>query len=511
MAGTVTSPPIPTFRTKAGEDSPSTFFDAKNSPSALTSPPIPALQLKIRPDASPTAHAGATVGLHSPAIGGISTSFDAAIAAAMAAEDAASGSESAGSSGPIKSRLSSKVWKARQQAFTELAALFKSATATTDDVFQEHLADLKRGLADANAAVQDASLDACAAFIECAAIAPTAGEELVGVFVEKCFAGRPAVKKKSAELCVTLTEAGCTTVSAVLVAGFAHKQPKVVDACIQLCFEQRQLFGMKHCVTRDMVKAMIPLFEHKTEAVRTEVMKLAVELHRWLGDDLLKAFKDLRDSQLEELKAKCAASKSAPPPVAQRGIRTEAEAEAEPSVAPVDLDFTQPTQPIAILNRLPKNWADALTKKDEKWQERVRLIDLLLALMPAERPKLVGTAADYGEVVKALKKSLGDSIVVVAAAATKALGQLAEGLEKEFSSYGKALCSTLLDKMNDKDKRLVDASHRALDQIASHCVPISDLVPPPPLTCTQTQAHFKWCLLRSLPCRRHCTLLLRRA
>jgi len=91
----------------------------------------------------------------------------------------------------------------------------------------------------------------------------------------------------------------------------------------------------------------------------------------------------------------------------------------------------------------------------------------------AKAPKLA--SGDYHEVVKTLKKALGDSMVVVVATSANALGHLSKGLGKEFSSMAKSSCSNLFDRLKEKDKRVIVAVHEALDNFFAKSISIDSV------------------------------------
>ena len=67
------------------------------------------------------------------------------------------------------------------------------------------------------------------------------------------------------------------------MAGFKHKQPKIVAACAEgLCTALKQ-FGAKVINVKLLVKALPPLFDHRDKGVRAAAKALTVEMYRWLG------------------------------------------------------------------------------------------------------------------------------------------------------------------------------------------------------------------------------------
>ena len=261
-----------------------------------------------------------------------------------------------------------------------------------------------------------------------------------------------------------------------LLGLFRHKQAKVVAASVQMFTQLLQEFGVQHshCPTKDVTKAVPKLLDNSDANVRTEVMSLAVELCRWCGNGpkaLIEKHLEGKSSgaMLAEFKSR---TDEMAPPSALRVLKGSAASSGTSMAAAAPVDVADLAEPVDVLAKLEakkdtKNWADAVLKK-EKWQEKKDMLDALITL--ADTPRIGGSGGEYSDVVKSLKKLLGDSMVVVVSLAAKALGLLARGMRKEFVQHAKQMCAPLIDKLGDKDKRVLIAVHDALDNIAQHCL-----------------------------------------
>src|SRR5699024_4256940 len=115
-----------------------------------------------------------------------------------------------------------------------------------------------------------------------------------------------------------------------------------------------------------------------------------------------------------------------------------------------------------ILAKLPGDFYTALEAK--KWQERKEALEKLQQLLEAN-PKLV-TTADYGEMMKNLKRIIGkDTNIVVATLGIKCLSQLATGLRKGFDKYAHGCVAVLLEKFKEKKANVVQALREAIDAV----------------------------------------------
>lgn len=125
-----------------------------------------------------------------------------------------------------------------------------------------------------------------------------------------------------------------------------------------------------------------------------------------------------------------------------------------------EIDLNDCLEAVDVQSKIPKDFCDKLMGLP-KWTEKKEMLDVLIEKVGV--PKIA--PGDFHEIVKMLKKLMGDSMVVLVASAVTATGLLARGLRKDFSQYAKILLSTLLDRLKEKDFRVKDALHVALEHI----------------------------------------------
>lgn len=325
---------------------------------------------------------------------------------------------------------------------------------------------------------QEKGLEAALAYVENCRTADRVSAECIDGVVTKCVA---APKTKTKDLAKQIVLMFCEIESyekviEELIKGFAHKNPKVVSGCINNMTACLHNFGAKVIKVSPLLKAIIPLLDHRDKSVRDEGKALIVESYRWVGDLMKQQLNGLKPVQLSELEtefANLAGVKAKPERIlrsqqqfggggAAEGDAGEGEGQADgaddddaPEVAdPFDL-----IDPVDILDKLPKNFFDLVEEK--KWQLRKEALDALLPL--SQSPK-ISTNGDYGDLIRVLKKFIGkDSNVMLVALAVQCLAGLAKGLRAGFKNGATQCLLTVLEKFKEKKSNVVSALIEAAD------------------------------------------------
>ena len=102
-----------------------------------------------------------------------------------------------------------------------------------------------------------------------------------------------------------------------LLAGLANKNPKVmviefyfciftllskvISGCVMNLTECLRGFGAKVIKVSPLLKAIVPLMDHRDKAVREEGKKLIIESYRWIGEVMKSQLTALKPLQLTEL------------------------------------------------------------------------------------------------------------------------------------------------------------------------------------------------------------------
>jgi cytoskeleton-associated protein 5 len=258
--------------------------------------------------------------------------------------------------------------------------------------------------------------------------------------VNKCLNGKAKTKEKAFDIILMYIEAEKQEiVQEELMKGLENKQPKVVQACLEILRRALADFSSKTIPIKPFMKYVPKLLEDREKIVRDETRLLAIEMYRWVGQAMMPQLQGLKPKMLEELETefKNAVSGGEKPRQmrflrSQQDLKAKMEAELEQramngggaggaggagagadcvdgdagveNIDPYDL-----MEPAEILSKLPKDFKEKLEAK--KWQERKEVLDNLLLILQ-KNPRLVIT--DYYELVNDIKKvNAGEFFVVV--------------------------------------------------------------------------------------------------
>lgn len=95
----------------------------------------------------------------------------------------------------------------------------------------------------------------------------------------------------------------------------------------------------------------------------------------------------------------------------------------------------------------------------KKWNEKKEALDQLFT--DSSVPKI--KAGDYMNLIKLIKKLIGDTNPAVSQAAVKVCGSLSNGLRKNFEPYVKEMLPTLIQKFKEKRPGFAEDIFLALD------------------------------------------------
>lgn len=375
----------------------------------------------------------------------------------------------------VEDKIVNKLWKARLDGYEEATKQFK--TWDEDDPKWKNYQGLaKKMVTDTNAVAQEKGLECCLAFAENCKTAPKTAAEVVDGLVLKCVAAPKAKTKELAtQLCLMYCEIEAQEkVIEQLLAGFANKNPKVVSGCVNNVTECLRSFGAKAIKISPLLKAIIPLMEHRDKDVREGGKRLIIESYRWIGDMMKVQLKDIKEVVMKELEAEFSNLSDVGKAKPERWLRSqgppkevvreagqeagEDEEDEEEDSQDSALDPYEMLDPVEILSKLPKDFYEKVEEK--KWQLRKEALDALLAL--TENPKL--QPGDFHELVKVLKKFISkDTNVLLVAIACKCMAGLAKGLRNNFKQQANNNLSVCLEKFKEKKVGVVTALRDCVD------------------------------------------------
>ncbi|CAF0721167.1 unnamed protein product [Adineta steineri] len=398
---------------------------------------------------------------------------------------------------PCDEKVQHKAWKARMTGYEECVKLFRTQDSDKSPEFSKYLGLIKKFVIDTNENAREKALDAVFAFVEEAQVAgKTVGEVAPGL-ISKCLNGRAKMKERAFDVLLMYVEIEKQAdIEDELVKGLENKQPKIVQACVELLRKGLSEFGSKVLPIKPFIKQVVPLLDDRDKSVRDEAKLLLVEVYKWIGKQtLLPLIQNVKPIQLQELQTEFDKLdlNGADKPRQTRFLRsqqdlkqkmeqTQASTTVGASVAiedvnvemQEDLDPFEMMEPVNILDRLPKDFFDKIESK--QWKERKEVLDDLITIL-TQNPKLVPDA-DYFELIKALKKIISkDSNVPVALVAAKCLTALAKGLRKAFKSHAVGVLEVCLDRFREKKTNVIEALRETCDAVypSTNLDPLSEV------------------------------------
>ena len=375
---------------------------------------------------------------------------------------------------PIDKKIGHTVWKARKEGYEEAAKVFITWDEE-DPKWAAYLGLARRMVTDSNAVAQEKGLECCLVLAEYCEAAPRIAAEVVEGLVTKCVAApKTRTKELATKLCLALCEVEAhEKVIETLLDGFSNKNPKVVAGCVRNVAECLRCFGAKVIKISPLLKATVPMLEHRDKNVREEAKKLIIEAYRWVGEVMKTQLRDLKEVIMKELEAEFSSvgdvGKAKPEmwlrsqgPAreggSQEGQREGGGEEKGAGEEAHEVDPFEMFEPVEILSKLPKNFYEQVAEK--KWQDRKEALEALHGL--TQNPKL--EPGDYLEVVQVLRKIVSkDTNVMVVTLAAQCLTGLAKGLRSEFKQNAKNSLSALLEKFKEKKVNVVTAIKDCVD------------------------------------------------
>ncbi|KPA83206.1 hypothetical protein ABB37_02890 [Leptomonas pyrrhocoris] len=363
---------------------------------------------------------------------------------------------------PVSELVAHSNWKARKEGFEKVQrAPIENKQLVLDT--------LKPIVAEGNAVVQEAAIEALAAVLYHCSEAERSqlAERALPFVIEKGITGRPKAAQAGQNFVSTLVHEGCArSVFSALLPAFAHRAPKNRLAAAQLAASLVADYGVQHFPVKEILKAMQPLFNDANAQVRKEAVSLCCQCYRYIGASIKGFLTDLRDVQLQELQKQFESVKvGEAPPKNIKGARcadrnggpsTEKNATVKPIVSLTgdeegcvadDVGF-QLLDESPVIPKLPKKFFRITLDKETTWQKRVEYVnENLLPLLAAPRFR---AKDDYHELASMMKVYLVDPQAPLMLLGFKMIQECARGLRSDFGPYARTYVAPLLDKLKDK-------------------------------------------------------------
>lgn len=114
-----------------------------------------------------------------------------------------------------------------------------------------------------------------------------------------------------------------------LIKGLENKQPKIVQACIEILRMSINEFGSKVMPIKPIIKSVPKLLEDRDQTVREETKKLVVEMYRWAGPAIMPQLQQVKPALLEELQEGFKSAASGEKPRQTRFLRSQQDLKAK--------------------------------------------------------------------------------------------------------------------------------------------------------------------------------------
>ena len=361
--------------------------------------------------------------------------------------------------GPLESRVESKVWKVRTEAFTELAGLFRSVP---DPPFDQFVPNFPKYLGDAHPGAQEQVMEAFAAALEkrpemLISLAP----DCVRALVEKGLTSAKTTNKAAAgNLLLLLFESfssGFEVFAEAVISTLENKNVKVQAAGVFAVTLVLKDFGPVNFQLKMFLTPMERLAASTNPAVRTEVMNFFKEAYRWIRDAIKPTIDRLKKAQVDELMKSFEEITEFPQPT--RLNKGQKLAPASSSRGP-QIDAYDLAEAKDIFGKYNGEWVDKVLAM-EKWVEKKDALDELNR--EADTPKLAERSPQ--ELVTLVKRLMVDNNMNVQLQAIKLAGLLARGQRRYFEPFAKQLFPALLLKLKDKKGPVVQETQTALDSM----------------------------------------------
>ncbi|CAF1153386.1 unnamed protein product [Rotaria sordida] len=376
-------------------------------------------------------------------------------------------------------KVQHKAWKARMTGYEECVKLFRTQNSDQSPEFNKYVNLMKKFVIDSNENAREKALDAVFAFVEEANIAGKTVNDVASGLITKCLNSRLKMKERAYEILLMYIEIEKQIeIEDELVKGLENKQPKIVQACLEILRKGLSEFGSKILPIKPFLKQVIPLLDDRDKTVRDESKLLIVEIYKWIGKQtLMPMIQNVKPIQMQELQTEFDKLdlNGIDKPRQTRFLRSQQDLKQKMEETVVtssvavedtnvemqeDLDPFEMMEAVNILERLSKDFFEKIESK--QWKDRKEVLDDLLTLL-TQNPKPTSDS-DYSELVKVLKKIVAkDSNIPVVLVAAKCLTALAKGLRKTFKNYAAGIIEVCLDRCREKKTNVIEALREACE------------------------------------------------
>lgn len=384
---------------------------------------------------------------------------------------------------PIDERLSHKLWKARLEAYDELADLFAKSRNEQDEVFRYDAEVYKKMILDANVVAQESGYKCFVAYLKYGATPQTINRlKSINCVTAICEKGLSSARKGTKELAIEslllFVEISDKSVVEDILPSLTNKLPKLVTGCVVSLTEIVSNYGCVIVDPKPVIQALPKLFGHADKNVRAETTKLTVELYKWMGEALKKmVWEELKPIQQRELAKHLDAVEPGKPQQVrftrkqeqQRQLEQQQQELQSNSIEESDVimedaetpefDPYQMIDPVEVLSKFPSDLDERISSA--KWKDRKEVLEeVSLVLEKAVKIK----NDDYTHIFRVLAKCMKDANIQVVQLAGNCVEFLVKGLGQNFS-YKSIVLLPMIERTKEKKQSVADALNNALDSM----------------------------------------------
>lgn len=391
----------------------------------------------------------------------------------------------------LEEKLEHKVWKARLEAYDQIAKQSENSRNDQDECFQKLNARpeiLKKAVTDANVVAQESGIQALCSYLKFGGNAANAQKlKAAGVITSLCEKGlsssRAGTKAKAIECLLSLVELFDNSDAVVedILPFLKHRLPKLVAGCVSALLAIVENFGCNVVSPKLIIPCLGKLFAHADRNVRAETTKLTVEVYKWMGGALETVlFPDLKPVQQKDLTKAFEAVQGIKPEqkrlTRSQQIEIERRKEEESRMvaagdgdvemkdahdeAPQESQFDpfDLIEPVEVLSKLPHDLNARISST--KWKDRKEVLDEVHILLE-KAPKL-STKDDYSDIVRIFGKCMKDANIQVVQLAANCIEFLAKGLKTHFQRYQSLVLGHMIERSKEKKASVADALNNAM-------------------------------------------------
>lgn len=384
---------------------------------------------------------------------------------------------------PLEERLVHKVWRARLEAYEQLAKDFDQSRSESDPVFgiYNNLDLVKKTLVDSNVVAQEAAYQAFVNYLRLGASPATVNHlKQGGVVKAVCEKGlllnRKGTKENAIELVMLMVEILDDLVVEEITPHLLARLPKLVAGCVVALTLLVEGFGMSVISPKQLIPVLPKLFAHADKTVRAEATKLTVAMYAWMGEGLERVlFDELKPVQQKDLAKAFELVQGRPEQQrftrkqqqelqklqdAQLGTGEDTGGE-DPDIEmePAEFDPYEHMEPVDVLSKIPASFEDALGLP--KWKERKEALEGVHATLEKAVKMKQG---DYTPLLRSLARCMKDANIQVVQLAANCIECIVKGLQKNFNGTNIVL-APMIDRTKEKKPLVAQALANALDAV----------------------------------------------